>query len=624
MKTMGYMLRLVAWRRAEFVKNCLAWMFFHIVPLTYAMLVKAIFDTLSGRAPVGYNAWTLVAILALAYTSRQIGFVVCFRLFTRYNLTIQAFLRRNLLDYLMTARGARILPESPAGAVTRFRDDVEDVSTYTESWVDVWGFLTYGVGAIAFLFWIDPVIAAIVCTPLFGMTLLVRLLSPSIRKVRQRMRESTARVTDFIGETFAAVQAVKVAGEEDAMTERLRSLGHERRKRALADVLVTEMTRTLNNGLVYVVIGFVLMAAAWKIGRGALTVGDLAVFIQLLPRVTSILTFVGGMMAQHRRFGVATDRMGQLLVDAPKDQLVNPAPLVLTGQFASFAPEPREGTRLDTLEVVGLSFQYPGTQVGIDDVSFSLKRGDFVVVTGRIGAGKTTLLRALQGLLPMTEGQILWNGQLVNDPATFFTPPHSSYTAQIPRLFSETLRDNVLMGDPHENRLLPALEWAVMGPDLAALENGVNTMVGARGLKLSGGQIQRASAARMFARGADLLIFDDLSSALDIATEQQLWQSLLSERRAACLVVSHRRPALRSATQIILLENGRIAAHGTLDELLASSAEMRRIFDEDEDEDLGAARSESLDITSLRDGGAGAEEKDGLQAGLPVSQSAVS
>jgi ATP-binding cassette, subfamily B, bacterial len=370
MKTMGYMLRLFAWRRAEFVKNCLAWTFFHIVPLTYAMLVKAIFDTLSGRAPVGYNPWTLLAILTLAYASRQIGFVYCFRLFTRYLLAIQAFLRRNLLDYLMTARGARILPESPAGAVSRFREDVEDVSAYTDSWVDVWGFLTYGAGAIAFLFWIDPVIAAIACAPLFGMTLLMRLLSPTIRKFRQRTREATARVTDFIGETFAAAQAVKVAGEEDAMTERFRSLGHERRNRALYDVLLTEMTRSLNNGLVYVVIGFVLMAAAWKIGRGALTVGDLAVFIQLLPRVTLILTLIGAMMAEHRRVSVATDRMEHLLVDAPKDQLVNPAPLVLTGQLASYAPEPREGVRLDTLEVVGLSFRYPGTQAGIDDVSF--------------------------------------------------------------------------------------------------------------------------------------------------------------------------------------------------------------------------------------------------------------
>ena len=124
-----------------------------------------------------------------------------------------------------------------------------------------------------------------------------------------------------------------------------------------------------------------------------------------------------------------------------------------------------------------------------------------------------------------------------------------------------------------------------MAPDLAALENGVDTLVGTRGVKLSGGQLQRAGAARMFARGADLLIFDDLSSALDVATERQLWDSLFRERQATCLVVSHRRPALRRATQILLMSQGRITAQGKLEELLESSAEMRRLWAAEEEED---------------------------------------
>jgi ABC-type multidrug transport system fused ATPase/permease subunit len=105
-------------------------------------------------------------------------------------------------------------------------------------------------------------------------------------------------------------------------------------------------------------------------------------------------------------------------------------------------------------------------------VSFRLERGDFLVITGRVGSGKTTLLR--------------WNGQPVVDPATFFTPPHSSYTAQVPKLFSETLRDNVLLGEAKPDELERSLELAVMGPDVAALERGLDTT---RGVKLSGGQV---------------------------------------------------------------------------------------------------------------------------------------
>jgi ATP-binding cassette subfamily B protein len=587
MTTSQYMLRLIAWRRAEFFWNVVMWGLFHLIPVAYGLSIKAIFDSLSQGTAAGANAWTFLAILAGCYASRQVIFLLGFRLFARYYLSVQAFLRRNLLDYLMLARGSRVLPESPAEAVSRFRDDVNDLTSYSETWIDSGGFLLYGIVAICVLFWVDPLIAAVVCTPLVGMTLLVRRLSPTIRTYRRRMREATARVTDSIGETFAAVQAVKVAGQDDAMTAHFRELGIERRKRALADVLLTEMIRGVNNGLIHVGVGLVMVLAASKLRAGTFTVGDLVLFIQMLPRITSVMTFAGDLVAQHRRVKVATDRMEHLLVDAPPGRIIDSQPIALTGPMPRYAPEAREGEALQTLEVIGLDYRYPHSQAGIRDISFRLARGEFVVITGRIGSGKTTLLRTLQGLLPRDKGEIRWNGRVVEDPGSFFTPPHSSYTAQVPRLFSETLRENVLFGEPADDRLLQAMDLAAMAPDLAALENGVDTLVGTRGVKLSGGQLQRAGAARMFARGADLLIFDDLSSALDVATERQLWDSLFRERQATCLVVSHRRPALRRATQILLMSQGRIIAQGKLEELLESSAEMRRLWAAEEEEDAG-------------------------------------
>lgn len=634
--TWRHIWRLIVFRPGLYILSAIGITSFYVWPLVVGIFTRQIFDLLSNRtlltSDVRSMIWAVAGVLIGIAVARSFSALAYPFGEKAAMLVSDALMRHNLLRSILRRPGANALPpDSSSGeAVSRLRDDMDHISEFMVWTADPFGqLLAFGI-ALVTLAQIDLRITLFGFLPLVIILVFVNLLNNRIRNYRRANQVSIGQVTGLLGELFGAVQAVKVAGAEQYVVAHLQRVNETRRAAALRDKLLTNLINAFSFGATNVATGVLLILAAQSLQSGQFTVGDFALFASYLGWMAFVMGMVGGYVTRYQQVGVSLRRAIELLQGDPATLLTEHTRDVrMRGALPELsAPTRQEQEPFQALSVTGLTYRYPGSNQGIEGVDFQINRGEFVVITGRIGSGKSTLLRVLLGLLPRQAGEVRWNGRQLGDLGAFMVPPRVAYTPQVPRLFSESLRDNLLMGlgtgTANGELLETALYQAVLDRDLPRFDNGLETMVGPRGVRLSGGQMQRAAAARMFVRQPELLVFDDLSSALDVETEQLLWERLAERQnhpagrqkekgkrqpdsierhhsevdqiddgftvnllpftlRSTVIAVSHRRAALQRANRIIVLKGGQVEAQGRLDDLLASSAELRELWRTEKD-----------------------------------------
>ena len=498
----------------------------------------------------GSPTW-LVAALAASLLVSPLFLAEAFRRYPRWWISVMLRVRSAVL--VGQTRQHRLERTPPGEAVARTMD-ADRLARYADRWVD----LTMGLAIAA-------VTALIAQSWLAGGVLLTVMVASALasslgRPVAGRSAAASAAARASFGRSLVSaldsVRTVKLAAATPSVHAHLRRVDSGRVDAAVREHRVQAMLDGVP--IIMVQCGVVaawalLVADQWGLATTLLVAGAVTGFDWFGRVAGAVITEAPGTRAWMH----ATSRLA-----GGGDLMHQPAGVDLV-RGAAPAPDPAVRDRLRSLELVGLTAVHDDGTVGATDVDLTVGASELVLLLGQVGSGKSSLLSALAGLVGST-GEIRWNGNPVLDPQTFLRPGRVAHVAQVPRVLSGTFADNVAL-DHRGRQVMSAVAAARLGADVAAA-GGPDAVVGHRGVRLSGGQVQRLALARALACDAELLLADDVSSALDSATEIELWRSL-RERGSTVIGATSKRAALAQADRVVVLVEGRIAAVGPWPEL---------------------------------------------------------
>jgi ATP-binding cassette subfamily B protein len=482
--------------------------------------------------------------------------------FARTSRYVERDIRRVYVGHLLRLPLSFFQQRRVGDVMARATNDVEAIERFLNSGIrlSLQALLNFAI-SLVLMCTIDWSLALFSLLPMPVLVVGTRWVSARMRGGFRRVQEQFATMSACIQENLSGIRAVKAFASGDRESERFRALNLEYVERNRHVIGIESAFYPFT----YLVSGASLVLILWlggmRVMEDSLTLGSFVAFNAYLIRMSRPMMMLGRLVDRYQRAMASMLRVKAVLREEP--QILDAA--------ESAAPIRGE------IEFRHTSFAYNGKEV-LKDICVRIPAGSTLAIVGRVGSGKTTMARLISRLIHAGPGQVLVDGIPIEQHPLSVSRAAVGYAPQETFLFSDTIRDNIALGgegdegveDGVAERVDEAVEVAQLGADLAVIPEGLEAVVGERGVTLSGGQKQRAALARAVIRSPRILILDDAMASVDTRTEEAILNRLQQVMAArTTILIAHRISTVRGANQIIVLDEGRVIEQGTHDDLVA-------------------------------------------------------
>jgi ATP-binding cassette subfamily B protein len=576
------------WRLVGFLRPYRRGVIFSAVLAAFAMgatvllpylIGQAIDETKAGSSDAAKaNAWadhkgflTFIAVMIVVAALLRVALTVTRRLVAgKVSLGVEVDLRNRLYSHLQSLELGFFDRQQTGQLMSRATVDLQSVRFFLGYGLIfiMQSALTILLGATA-MFLVDPGLAAIALAPVPFVVVIAARYGRRARPAQQEVQQRIAELTADAEENVSGVRVIKAFAREQVQLHRFRG--------SVSRVFEQAMIATRLQAFYTPFIGFlpnlglaaILLFGGLQVIHGSLSIGDFSAFYTYLLMLISPMRTLGVALGMSQRATASGRRIFEILDRAPRMTVPEGAP-----------PLPAGAGRV---ELRGVTLRYEGTtQPALHDVSLVVAAGTTVAIVGSTASGKTSLVSLIPRLYDATEGAVLVDGADVRsiDPSSLRR--EIALVTDDPFLFSATVHDNIAYARPEATRaeVVAAAQRAQAHAFVTELPDGYDTLIGERGLTVSGGQRQRLAIARAILADPRILILDDATSSVDASTEQEIKTALREVMRGrTTFVIAHRLSTIALADEIVVLEGGRVTAEGGHEELLERSALYREIVE---------------------------------------------